>query len=828
MFKLIVAILSFVFLILTEVSAQQIILKGRISDEVTGEALPFANLVLQGTLSGTSSDSIGRFQLNLFAGRKRDTLLVSALGYEMQKVAITALAEHFITIELKPSAVNLKEAIIRPGENPAFRIMRKVIAAKAKNNPESLEALEYEVYHKVEFDMNHFTEKIKKNLFLRSFNFIFNNADTTADGVNYLPILLTESNSENYYRKNPPTTKELVKGRRSVGLKGPKIMKFAEDMYIAPDIFKEFVVILDKNFPSPIIDNFKNHYRYYLIDSLYLNGEKHFYIQFKPKQSQDIAFTGEMYIRDSSFAVTQIDLSFSINANVNFVRNYWIRQEYHEIENTLLLHKSQVIGDFTVVENSKEMTGFFGKKTSVYRNYKINQPRDNAFYANLDRITFEDSASIRSEDFWVATRNDSLTAQEKSIVSMMDTLEQQPKFRLLKNSVKSITSGWIPVRKFEIGDFYSFYSYNNIEQSRIKIGLRAQHLFNDRLSFKSYLAYGTHDERFKYLTETRWVLTRKRSRETRVGAKFRNDAIQPGRSSTIFPLDHVLNSFSNLGSFSNRALVKEYSGFIERQWFSGFSTRLSVSQTNWENFDRSAFVERVEKQITLSKASYSYSFAALELRYAFGERNLSASFGDGMRSASFPEVPVFSLRYEKAFKEFLSSDFNADKLKLRIEERLRMRRFGYSLFRLEAGKTWGTLPYQLLETPTANPILFADETAFNLMNYLEFISDQYASMMWEHHFEGFFLNRIPVIKKLKWRELILAKCYAGSLSNKNKNSIYQRPSSIGTLSEPYIEVGAGIENIFKFSRVDFLWRITYRGYNSYYDFIAKPMIQFKF
>jgi hypothetical protein len=178
--------------------------------------------------------------------------------------------------------------------------------------------------------------------------------------------------------------------------------------------------------------------------------------------------------------------------------------------------------------------------------------------------------------------------------------------------------------------------------------------------------------------------------------------------------------------------------------------------------------------------------------------------------------------------DFLGGEFNSDKLKLRIESRLRIKKWGYSVLRIEGGLLFGTMPFQFLETPTANPSLFNDETAFNLMNYMEFVSDRYCSGMWEHHFEGIFLNRIPVLKKLKWREVLLGKIYAGDLSQANKYSKYQRPANVETLTKPYLEVGFGIENIFKFSRVDFLWRLSYRDEVGTFNFIAKPMFQFKF
>jgi hypothetical protein len=808
---------------------QTISVSGRIVNEQTGESIPFVNIVLKGTKMGLVSDSAGKFKFQIPSGRKRDTLLIAAIGFEKQMFPVSPLEAQFINVELIPVAFNLREAVIRPGENPAFRIIRKVIANKANFDPENKLAYEYEAFHKVEFDMNNFTEKTKRNIFLRSFSFVFENADTTADGVNYLPILLTESHSQVYYQKNPTVQKELILGRRSVGLKGPKIMKFAEDMYISPDIYREYIVILDKNFPSPINDNFKSHYRYYLIDSLLFHGKRCYYIQFKPKQKEAIAFSGEMYVEDSSFVVRQVTLEFSITANVNFVRNYWIRQDYENVDSQhSMLTKSRVVGDFTVMENSTEMTGFFGKKTSEYRNYKINLPKEENFYKKLDRITFDDSATFRSENYWNKTRQSELSKDERSIVYMIDTLEKQRKYHLLKNSVKSITSGWIPIKKIEIGDFYTFYSYNKLEKSRVKIGLRAQHLFQNKLSFKSYLAYGTFDEGFKYLAQATYVLSRQRARENRIGGKIKKDVVQLGRSSNIFPLDHVLNSYTNLSSFRDRNLVNELDFFLERQWMLGFTTRVTLFQNTWNTFGGKDFRHKLSDQIKYSVSSYVYSGLQFSARFSLGERNLTAVFGDGIRGHAFPKFPVLSLKYEKAFEGFNKGEFSCDKLKIRIEHKARIAKYGFSLLRVEGGKTWGVLPFPFLETPLANPIFFNDETAFNMMNYLEFVSDQYASVMLEHHFEGLLFSRIPGIKKLKWRELILAKMYLGNLSNQNRNSNFVLADGMSILNEPYIEVGFGIENIFKFSRVDFLWRLTYRDKTGNYNFIAKPMVQFKF
>ncbi len=800
---------------------------GKVTDENTGEPIPFAGIVLKSTRSVIPCDSVGGFRFS--ASGRPDTLYVSALGYVADTVPLSPMQNQLLRIKLTSSAFNLAEVTVHLGENPAFEILRKVIANKPINDPDEKDAYEYEVYHKVEFDLNNFTDKIKQNIFLRSFNFVFDNTDTTADGVTYLPVLFNESYSDFYYRKNPLVKKEVVHGRRSVGLKGPKIMQFAQDMYLYPNIYNNYVVILDKNFPSPINDNYKSNYKYLLLDSMMIGNSHCFYIRFKPKVKEDIAFTGEMYIDDSTYAVKQIDLRFSINANVNFVRNYWIRQEYDKVDGVNnMITKGQVIGDFTVAENSKELTGFFGKKTSTYRNYKINQPRDDDFYKGLDNIVFDDSAEVRTESYWNDVRQDTLTKQEQGVFTMIDTLEKNRKFVRLKNSVNALTTGWVPFGKIDIGDFYTFYSYNLVEHSRYKMGFRVHDLMNERLNFKTYLAYGVYDERYKYLVESSFVLSRNQSKRNSVGGMIKYDAVQPGRSSNMLPLDFVFTSLFVTNPLKYRSLVKEVSGYFERQWFTGLSSRISVSQSTWQPFGDYNYQERNEYDQTKVVNSYTLSGFDLSLRYAYGERNLSAKFDDRLEGMYFPKYPVVSFDYMKGINGFLQGGFDMDRLRLRVEEKLRTKKLGYSIFRIEGGKTFGTLPFTFLETPIANQMILNDETGYNLMNYLEFVSDEYVSAMWEQHFEGLMFNRIPLIKKLKLREFVFAKMYAGNLSSNNRNSQYVLPEGVTYLNQPYYETGFGIENILKISRIDFSWRLNYPTKPGVYYFIVKPSFQFKF
>lgn len=825
--KFLCLLILFVFRLSIDGLAQSSHIRGRVLSEQNDEAIPFANVLIKGSSQGASCDSLGKFKLS-GTGRP-DTILVSAMGYHSLAVPVSPLSDQTLIIRLVPTEYTLSEVTIRPGENPAFEILRKVIANKPQNNPDELQAYEYNAYHKVEFDLNHFTEKIKQNIFLRSFNFIFDNTDTTADGVTYLPILFNESASDIYYRKSPKLKREVVLGRRSVGLKGPKILQFVQDMYLHPNIYDNYVVILDKNFPSPLNDNYKANYKFYLIDSLYLGKDRCYYIQFSPRVKQDIAFSGEMYIEDSTYSVKRIDLQFSIEANVNFVRNYWIRQEYEKVDGIHnMIVKSQVIADFTVAENSKELTGFFGRKTSSFRNYIINQPRDDSFYKGLEIVSFHDSSAIRTDDYWFETRKDSLTRQEQSVFSMIDTLNKNPKFNLLKTSVNTLTTGWLPLYKIGIGNLYTFYSYNNVERSRVKFGFRIGKNSNDRFHLKTYVAYGTYDERFKYFTEASGILSRQGSKKNLIGASVKRDAIQPGRSENMFTLDHIFNSFTSTAATNFRIYSEEQNIYLERQWLTGLSSRLTYFRTKWQPFGAYKYWQINGDGSLNTLAAIKNSGFQLSSRFAYGERNLTAKYGDGLESLYFPKYPVISIDYIKNVKELFNSDYDFQKLRIRIEQKLRLKKAGYSLIRIEAGKIWGEADWPLLETPYANQVIFNDETAFNLMNYMEFVSDQFVSIMIEQHFEGLVFNRIPGINQLKWREFIFAKMYAGSLNPQNLNSSIIKPYGIGALSEPYSELGFGIENIFKISRVDFIWRMNYTEKPGIYYFMVKPSFFFKF
>lgn len=814
----------------TTVSAQKVTkIFGNVTDASTKQPIPFANVVFTRTSIGTLTDTTGSFVLE--TKRKVDSLSVSLIGYRTQTITVNRGVTEEIEILLSPNSYELDMVEVRPGENPAFKILRKVIANKPENTPESLDAYKYEAYHRVQFDLNNFTEKIKKNLFLRPFDYMWENTDTTEDGINYLPMLLTESSEEHYFRKKPRVKKEVVKGRRTFKFfQAPKIMEFVQDMYIDPNIYDNYVVILDRSFPSPINDYYKRNYNFVLDSGIHVidNHPSH-HIYFKPKGKSDVAFTGDMYIDTASYAVVQVDLEFSVEANINFVRNYWIQQQYSFVDSTQwFLTKSRVIGDFTVIENAKDMTGFFGKKTTEIREIKINQPEKPSFYSTIDPIIIEDSAYVRDDAFWTQARRDTFTTEQQNLVKMIDRMNNDPKWKLLIGGLKLLADGWIPFRQIDIGNVFTFYSWNPIEESRVKLGFRTNNKFSDQVKLAGYLAYGIGDNRFKGGGEASFIFPGKLTRRWMLGISYRNDLFQQGRSPHLVPLDHVITSFGPISGKQKRTMLENYTAYIERQWFTGLSSRLSLFQDNFSPLN-APFRKTTENTLdTTNVERVSTAGFKLNLNFGWGENNLPATFEQLNAPFFFRKYPLVSFEVAVGIKDFLNSQFNYQHYKLKLEYQLRANKAGYLNILAEGGIINGNLPYQLLHVPNGNPLLFNDDRGFNLMNYMEFVSDRYVSLQLEHHFNGLLFNLIPGVRKAKLRSLLIAKLYYGTLTNANQNGNYLLANEMEVLQYPYLEVGFGIENILKISRIDFTWRLTQRDNSNTLGFIVKPSFYFRF
>lgn len=802
-------------------NAQVTKIMGKIIDAETKEPIPFVNMILKGTNVGATTNFEGLYTIETKV--KSDTLIVRCIGYKQQRIRIQK--DHFqkLDIMMEPSSTKLEEVVVKYTGNPADRILDAVRKNKEKNNSFGYDYVEYEAYNKIQFDINNIDEKFTKNKTFRKFSFIFNYLDTsTVNGKVYLPFFLSETVSDVYLKQDPKTTKEYIKGIKVSGIENESISQFMGDLYLNINIYNNYIPLFDKSFVSPIADFGSTFYRYYLVDSTVIDSKWCYNIAFKPKRPQELTFSGNFWVADTTWAVKNIKMNVAKDANLNFINGITVEQSFDVLDsNRWVITNDNVVVDFNAFDNAKTTTGFYGHKSTSYKKHVIGVPKPTSFYStSLDVITL-DSATKRDEAYWEGIRHDSLTKDEKTIYYMIDTLKSLPIIKTYIEVIETMVLGYRVWNMVEIGPYMSFLSFNQTEGTRLRLGGRTSNKFSTNLMLNAHLAYGTKDTRLKYGSSFIYLLEKTPRRS--IGGGLKHDMEQLGQSDNAFREDFLLASLFRKSDVNKLSMVDQYDLYYNREWLNGFSAKVTYLFRDIYPLDNSRFILKDNESVSEIK-NITTSEAILLLRYAYKERFLSGEFE---RSSLGTKYPILTFQYTYGIPNLFGSGFEYHKAKMSIDHWFNVGTFGWSKYTLEGGKVFSKLPYPLLKLHEGNETWFFDPMAFNTMNYYEFVSDQYVSLYYTHHFDGLFLNKIPLLRKLKWREVGYFKGLMGTLEARNKNySTF--PTGLGELTKPYYEAGVGIENIFKFIRIDALWRLSHRENASASNFTIFGSFQFSF
>ncbi|NQX93005.1 MAG: carboxypeptidase-like regulatory domain-containing protein, partial [Flavobacteriales bacterium] len=396
--------------------AQKTKVSGKVVDSVTGEPLPFVNILFVGTKSGTTTDFDGYYELETYYAS--DSLRASCLGYVSQTKGVKLDVAQQINFQLAESSIQLEEATIRPDEteNPAHPIVRGILRNKDINNREKLEAYEYELYNKVEFDLNNLSDEFMERKIFKPFDFVFDNLDSTEEKV-FLPIFMTENISNFYYRKDPKTEKEIIQAARVSGIENNSVNQFLGDMYQNVNIYDNNIIVFGKSFVSPISSSGFAFYKYYLEDSTLIGDKWCYQIKFLPKRKQELTFTGDFWVNDTTYAIKRVDATIAEDANINWIQGLNVQQEYDEVQNEVwMLTNDQLVIDFNIADKTM---GFYGRKTTSYQDFVINQPRKDEFYKGVSDIIVDQDANEKSAEFWDVHRHVELTDNEKAVYQMV-------------------------------------------------------------------------------------------------------------------------------------------------------------------------------------------------------------------------------------------------------------------------------------------------------------------------------------------------------------------------------------------------------------------------
>jgi hypothetical protein len=785
------------------------VINGKVADMNTGEGIPFASVFFSHSSLGTSADLDGNFVLRLdkFPG---DTIRMGALGYKpAKKVLRKSLHDYNFIVELERSNVALGEFVMHAGEDPVVVLMRHIIERKPVNNADRTVNYRYEAFNRLELDLQRLTQdQFKKIPILKSYAFIFDNLDTVTESKPYLPLYMTETLSDFYFQHQPKKQMEFIRASMIKGVNNENVVKYLGTLHQNVNVYKNYIPIFDKKYVSPISNEGLFYYKYKIKDTQVAYGHNIILVQFTPRRPEENCFTGDFWVVDSVFALQRISMDVSGLSNINWVDRISLYQEFAPVDSFWFLSKDKFIADFKIYSNTK-IPGFIGRKTTTYHHIKINSDSTAGVLSDpqwKEEVTKLDSVKDKTEQWWQTNRPDSLTANEKKISKMVDTINKMPITTVYKNFINFSISGVKDVGPIELGPYYYLYSTNVVEGNRFRVSIGTPRTLK-QLHFTLYGAYGTKDGMFKYGSSGLWMISR--HPWTTLYAYQAHDVSQSTNYYDQLGSDNIFSAlFRKPGIPWKLAFADDQRIEFFKQYFMGFSHKFILEHKDYTPYAPLPYVGIFHDQNGNPSTSVNSSEFGIELRYAYKESYLEGLY---QRLNIGSKYPVLNFSFTVGSKGILNSGYQYQKARFTVTESINIPPFGSLYYNVFVGKYFSStpLPYPLLEIHPGNEYEYYNQYAFEMMNNYEFLSDKYAGFNIEHNLGGGIFGRIPVVKKWKLRQFWTAKGILGSLNKAdlalNNSSTYQFRSLKG---DPYLELGTGVANIFKLFRIDFVWRVT--------------------
>lgn len=796
-------------------------IRGTVSDTTSGEPIPFVNVAFKGSTIGTTTSFDGKFFLE--TRYPSDSLTASYMGYKTQSIAIKKGAYQEVFFKLQSNNIEIEEVVIKPGENPAHRILRNIVKNKKNNNPERLSGYKYKVYNKMEMDINNITKELKQRKAFKHFQFIFDYVDTSAvTGQTFLPVFIVESISNFYYQKQPNKKKEEIIANKISGVENNMISDFTGQMYLDFNIYKNTIAIMQHDLISPISRIGLMYYKYYLTDSTFRQNSWCYNISFKPRRKQEPTFSGNFWVNDSTWAIESYKMQIAEDMNINFVKHFVAEQKYKKINDSIWFPKKQSLFIDFVISNKDY--GFFGRKTTNYSEIEVNPKYPNNFFnkqLSQETITLNENKKLSAKQ-WDTIRPEMLSERESDIYKMVDSIKEVPLYKNIVTLINTFITGYWKINKIEIGPYFTLFSFNPIEGARFKFGFRTSHEFSKKIRLGGHIAYGTRDRKFKFGSSVNYVFN-KNPRRT-AGINYKYDYEQLGLSNRAFLSDNILSSIFARRQNDKLTKVSQGNLFYEHEWIQGISNTITFSKKMIFPSKTVPFLYINSDMDTVKYNRLSTTEIKLNTRIAYNEKFVIGEFN---RLSLGTKYPILNINLTVGLQGILEGKYKYHKIDINIKDKIRVTPLGVLKVNVVAGKVFGNIPYPFLQLHEGNQTYAFDDYAFNLMNYYEFVSDQYASLMLENHFKGAFLNHIPLFRKLKWREVAHFKVLIGDLTRRQTDYVAY-PKNLKKLRKPYMETGVGIENIFKFFRVDAIWRLSYLNHKDIIPFGVFVKMQVRF
>lgn len=818
------------------VSAQNI--QGVVTDSLTNEPIPYLSVFYEGKGVGSITDNDGNYKVETRKGWNK--LTFSAVGYVTKVVNIIPGVTKNLNVRMRPDDIMLDEVVVKPKRekysrknNPAVELMKKVIAHKKNNKLSENDYYQYNKYQKITMSLNDVTPEMLEKGMYKKMPFLKDQIELCEETNKFiLPISVDETASQKIYRKHPKSEKTIIKGMSSTGVNelfatGDMLSTVLKDVFTDVNIYDNDIRLLQYPFISPISSSDAiSFYKFYIMDTTFVDKDKCFHLTFVPNNSQDFGFTGHLYVlADSSYTVKKCTMNLPKKSGVNFVDNMDIIQEFEQLPNgEWVLKTDDMIVEMTLM---KIMQGFQIRRTTRYSDYAFDELPQQLFKRKGAEIK-EADAMMRGDDFWNQYRPVPLTQTESSMDMLVKRLEQMPGFKYVIFVLKAFIENFVETgtkehpSKVDIGPVNTMISNNYIDGLRLRMSAQTTANLNPHLFFKGYYAYGFKDHRSKYMGEVEYSFNKKEylPREfpkNSITFSYQYDMMSPTDKFLKTDKDNVFVSFKT-STVDQMSYVRNIALKYENETQFGLKTTVEVKHSTDEPTGGLAYITNDDQktlvpEIQTMEASLAFRYAPGETFVNTKQRRIPVSF----------DAPVFTLSHTAGFKGVLGGEYNYNLTEIGLYKRFWFSSWGKIDMFVKGGAQWNKVPFPLLIMPAANLSYILQRETFNLINNMEFLNDRYASLDVSWDLNGKIFNRIPLLKKLKWREAIGFKMLYGHLTDKNNPMKHPgdselflfpirdgRPTSfVMDPKTPYMECSVGIHNIFKILHIDYVRRLNY-------------------
>ena len=817
-----------------------------INAQITGEivdkdgyAIPYASAMYKGHHIATASDMNGAFTIERHEGW---TLTISSVGFRSQTIKIDASTPSHLKVVLKEDSKSLNEVIVKSKrarysrkDNPAVALMRRVIAAKSKTHLDNHDYYQFNKYQKITLSMNDLQPKDLETGMFKKSSWLLDQIETSPyNNKLILPLSVDETVTQHVYRKNPKTEREIVMGQKTEGINkviqtGEIINTLLKDIFTDVDIYDDYVRLLQYPFTSPIGKTAISFYRYYIQDTVYVDRDLCYHINFIPNNQQDFGFRGDLYVlADSTLHVKKCTMTIPARSDVNFVENMKIEQEYTRLQDgDWVLTKDDM---FAELKLNKLFNKLLVVRTTRLSDYAFDE-LPNKLFKGKAKVRHEADAMIRDEAFWEQYRTVDLTRGETSMNSFIHKMQQSKGYKWVIFGVRAFLENYVETgststpSKFDVGPVTTMVSSNFVDGLRFRLSGRTTANLNKHWFWSGYYAYGSKSHKHYYSSEVTYSLNKKKNLpfefpQRNITFETSYDIMSPSDKFLRHNKDNIFMAFrtqkvQQMYFYNRQKLSFDY----ETDW--GFSFNTSLKAESNEPTGNLVF-----KRMPASSQILTDPFVdkirttelAVGIRYNPGQTYMNT------KQRRWPvnlDSPEFKLSHTMGLSNVLGGQYQFNRTELGVYKRFWMGSWGYVDTHLNGGIEWNKVPFPLLIMPPVNLSFFEHENTFSMMKNMEFLNDRYAfwSVAWD--LNGKILNRLPLVKHLKWREYVAFKGMWGTLTDKNNprlltqnatdELLFELPSTTQLMDKkvPYMELVVGVHNIFKFFAIDYVHRFNY-------------------